>query len=177
MFAANRPLVTPPYHSFEALDISPYTFLIWNLFLTDKLTPLTYDALKAIGVAEIIAILPEEEDFKALNADIREIPYSVLSYHHKHEPVLPVEQYDAICEKIDTIARRPRDQKRNVLIFCNNGFQRSIPFLVYYMMKFHSDEFPSVDRAIGCIFNAIGAKNSFEEKRDALQRIQQLFII
>jgi hypothetical protein len=34
---------------------------------------------------------------------------------------------------------------RNVLLFCNNGFQRSLPFLVYYMVNFHPPSYPTYD--------------------------------
>ncbi len=174
MPAANRPLVVSSPQPFEALETSPFTFLLWNLYLTDKLTPLLQKDLNYHKIREIVAILPEEDDFKALNADIGDTSVTVLAYHHNHTPVLPKEQYDTIAQRIDAIARLPREERRGILVFCNNGYQRSLPFLVYYMTKFHSDEFPTIEKAIGFILSTLRSTNSFEEKKQMIQTIQSL---
>lgn len=175
MFAANRPCVLSSPEPFKALAKSPFTFIIWNLYVTDKLVPLTQEALNNHYIKEIIAILPEEEDFKKLNADIGDIPVTVLAYHHNHTPVLPKEQYDSIAKKIDTIARLPPHTNRGILVFCNNGYQRSLPFLVYYMTKYHSEEFPTIDKAVGFLLSTLRSANTFEEKIEILKRINELF--
>jgi hypothetical protein len=54
---------------------------------------------------------------------------------------------------IDTIAKTTGT--RNVLVFCNNGYQRSIPFLVYYLTNYHSDEVPSIEKAVELILSQL----------------------
>ena len=136
---------------------------------------MTYEKLKEINIAEIIAILPEEKDFLSLNADIQDIPYTVLAYNHTHEPILQKEQYMQIAKKIDEYAKRPRSEARNILVFCNNGFQRSLPFLVYYMTTLHPDEFPTIDKAMGFLLTIIANKTTFEEKVQMIKNVKELF--
>lgn len=170
--SAHRPLVVSQSEVYVTPEKSDYFFIIWNLFVTDKLTPLKSDVLKKSNIAEIVAILPEEKDFQALNADIGDIPVTVLPYHHNHTPVLPREQYDEVAKKIDEMAKGKR---RNVLIFCNNGYQRSLPFLVYYMTKYHADEFPTVEKAVAALFSALRSSATFEQKVAVMNRIKELF--
>ncbi len=173
--SAHRPLVISRYEAFIAPPKSDYSFIIWNLFVTDKLTPLKLGLLKRANIAEIVAILPEEEDFKNLNADIGDIPVNILAYHHNHTPILPTQQYDEVAKQIDEMAKRPRGQARNILIFCNNGYQRSLPFLVYYMTKYHTEEFPTIEKAVASLFSALRSSATFEQKVAVQKRIQQLF--
>ncbi len=173
--AANRPLVISQPEVYAAPEKSDYFFIIWNLFVTDKLTPLKLDVLKKANIAEIVAILPEEKDFQTVNADIGDIPVTVLAYHHNHTPALPREQYDDVAKKIDELAKRPREKPRNVLVFCNNGYQRSLPFLVYYMTKYHADEFPTVEKAVAAIFPVLRSSATFEQKVAVMNRIKELF--
>jgi hypothetical protein len=170
------PFVLSSPQPFEPCAPSPFTFIIWNLYVTDKLTPLDQETLRQLKIAEIVAILPEEEDFAALNADIGTLPVTVLAYHNNHTPVLLTQQYDGIAKRIDEIAKRPRDQPRNVLVFCNNGYQRSLPFLVYYMITYHKDEFPTVDKAMGCLFSALKSTATYEEKLRLIQTVKQLVL-
>ena len=172
---ATRPLILSSPQPFEPCAPSPFRFIIWNLYVTDKLTPLDQETMRQLKIAEIVAILPEEEDFAALNADIGDIPVTVLAYHHNHTPVLDVQQYDSVAKRIDEIAKRPRDLPRNVLVFCNNGYQRSLPFLVYIMMTYHKDEFPTVDKAMGVLFSALQSTATNEEKLALVSSVKQLF--
>ncbi len=156
LLSVNRPAYANEIAVFEPLPKSSFQFILWNLYLTDKLTPIRYEDLLCNGIREIVAILPEEEDFLALEPEIRDIPYAVLPYHNTHEPYLPKEEYDRICKKIDDIAKGPREQPRNILVFCNNGYQRSLPFLVYYMTRFHADECSSIGEALRLILMSLG---------------------
>jgi protein-tyrosine phosphatase len=172
---ANRPLVLSKPDTFVAPEKSDYFFVIWNLYLTDKLTPITVERLQLSQIVEIIAFLPEKEDFELLHADVGDIPVTVVPYHHNHIPFLPREQYDEISKKIDSIAKGPRDKGRNILIFCNNGYQRSLPFLAYYMINYHNDEFPNVEKAVGYIINTIARQTTYNEKMQIIKSINMLF--
>ena len=172
---AYQTVVCSKYDIFEALPASPYHFVIWNVYLTDKLAPLTTKMLQNSNIAEILAILPEEADFQALNADLSEISYTIYPYHHSHEPNFNEGQYKKIAEKINHLAKRSKDEPRNVLVFCNNGYQRSIPFLVYYMTKYHADEFSTIDSAVNFLLSRVGNYPTFDDKLEILKKIELLF--
>lgn len=174
LLSANRPTFANEISAFEPLPKTPYQFIIWNLYLTDKLTPIRYTHLKAIGIREILAILPEEEDFLSFKEEIRDIPHTVLAYHHNHEPYLPKEEYDRICKKIDDIAKGPREQPRNILVFCNNGYQRSLPFFVYYMIRFHVDECPTIQDALRLILISLGTYQGPTQVTELYSEIKKL---
>lgn len=166
---ANRPFVSSKPDSFVTPEKSAYYFVIWNLYLTDKLTPLVIDQLRLENITKIVAILPEEQDFQDLHVSIGDIPVKVLAYHHNHTPVLPREEYDEVAKEIDVLAKTP-GKKQNVLLFCNNGYQRSLPFLVYYMTNFHKDEFPTVEKAARYLLSILRIKDD-----QMIESIKQLF--
>lgn len=170
--SAYRTLVPTTPELFVAPEKSDFFFIIWNLFLTDKLTPLTEENLSRSNIVEIIAFLPSEQEYEPR---FKDVPLTVFAYGEHHTPLLPLEQYDVISKRIDEIAKRPRDQRRNVLLFCNNGYQRSLPFLVYYLTNYHQDEFPTIEKAVAYLHQAIRNQSSFEEKKQILAQIQQLF--
>jgi hypothetical protein len=102
--------------------------IIWNLLLADKQMKLTQEVLDAEKIAHIVAILPRESDFLALNGEVPSFPYTVLEYGDHHDTVIDKAKFEECGAFIDTMAKR--EGHRNVLVFCNNGYQRSIPFLV-----------------------------------------------
>jgi hypothetical protein len=146
--------------------------IIWNLVITDKLTELTPDILEENKIKHILAILPETDDFLTLNQEIPEFSYDVLAYGHAHDMSLNVELYDTYCQKIDDIART--SDIRNVLLFCNNGYQRSIPFLVYYLIHYHVDEVPTIEKAVEIILSQIDKEHFMERKDGMVENITQL---
>jgi hypothetical protein len=156
---------------FECPPPGKFTFIIWNLYLTDKLTPLQWMDLRKEKITHIIAILPEEGNFLKLNEGIGETSYTVLPYGHEHTPGIPKELYEEVGKKIDEIAKRPEGWFRNVLIFCNNGFQRSIPFLTYYMMRFHPEECPTVEKALDILLRGLGKMSEKEKYVEAMKSV------
>jgi hypothetical protein len=44
-----------------------------------------------------------------------------------------------------------RKDRNNIFIYYNNGYKKSIPFLCYYLIKFHKNEVTNVERAIDII--------------------------
>lgn len=161
---------------FEPPTPSSAIHIIWNVLLTDKLTPLTQALIEENKVAHIVAILPTEDDYKALNKEIPDVPYSVIAYGDSHMPVFSREAYDPMCDLIDSIARRENSEssKRNVLIFCNNGYQRSLPFLAYYLTKCHPDEVPNVERAVDLILPQVNRKDYAKDRDQTIRDLLKL---
>lgn len=153
------------YATFEAPPPSKVYHIIWNILLADKQFPLTLQTLHENKIGHIVAILPSEDEFEKLAG--KGIQATVIEYGDKHEPFIDATRYEEVCKFIDNLARSAKNEsERNVLIFCNNGYQRSIPFLAYYLTKFHSDECPSISKAIDLIIPQVDKLNylSLREK-------------
>ena len=149
--------------------------IIWNIVITDKLTTLNQDIIEQNKIKHILAILPETDDFLKLNTDIQDMPYDVLSYGSDHNMDINFDLYDEYSKKIDDIAKI--SDIRNVLIFCNNGFQRSIPFIVYYLINYHKDEVPTIEKAIELILSQIDRDNFMKIKDDMINNITKLLLV
>jgi hypothetical protein len=145
------------YSDVEPMPPSQTYHIIWNLLLADKQLELTPEALAADNINHIVAILPAKSEFEKLNTQIPDCPFTVLEYGYEHTTQINQAQYQACGEMIDSMARAPG--RHNILIFCNNGYQRSIPFLVYYLTKFHADEVPTVGRAVEIILSQVDRAN------------------
>jgi hypothetical protein len=153
------------YAVFEEPPPSKLYHIIWNILLADKQFPLTLESLSENKIGHIIAILPSRDEFVKLAG--KDIQATVIEYGDKHEPYIDIDQYEEIGNFVDNLARASKDEsERNVLIFCNNGYQRSIPFLVYYLTKFHPDECHSISKAIDLIIPQVDKLNylSLREK-------------
>ena len=131
--------------------------IIWNVLLADKQIELTQDLLESENICHIVAILPNKSDFLQLNTSIPECPYTVLEYGNDHKAEIDKDLFKIYGYFIDIEARK--EGRRNILIFCNNGYQRSIPFLVYYLTTFHSDEIPTIEKALSIILSQVDKKN------------------
>ncbi len=145
------------YSEVEPMPPSKTYHIIWNLLLADKQLELTPEALAADNIQHIVAILPSQSEFEKLNTQIPDCPFTVLEYGYEHTVNINREQFQECGKMIDSMARAPG--RHNILIFCNNGYQRSIPFLVYYLTKFHPDEVPTVSRAVEIILSQVDRAN------------------
>ena len=110
--------------------------IIGNVLLADKLLELSPELIKKEKIKHVIAILPENTDHPI------PIEHSILRYSG-HNPEINFKQFETYCNIIED-----QPKETNVLIFCNNGYQRSIPFLVYYLINFHKEEFPTLEKAV-----------------------------
>lgn len=146
--------------------------IIWNVVITDKLTTLTQEIIEQNKINHILAILPDTDDFLSLNTDIPSVPYDVLSYGKNHDTNIDFDIYDKYSKKIDDIAKI--SDIRNVLIFCNNGFQRSLPFIVYYLNNFHSNEVPTIEKAVELVLSQIDKENYTKIKDDMVINMKKL---
>lgn len=142
--------------------------IIWNVLLSDKDAKLTEQDFKQNKITYVIALLPFIEDYNNLN--LPECEYTVMEYKHDHTTNINIEQYIENCKKIENI----RKTRTNVLIFCNNGYQRSIPFLCYYLMKFHNDEVPDLDKALDIILPQVDKENYSKNKKMYLESIPNI---
>lgn len=147
--------------------------IIWNLLLCDKTLKLRQETIEQENIGHVLAILPDKQKFLELNSDIPNVSYDVLEYFDVHEPVLDTELFSKVASIIDTKAKQQHN--RNVLVFCNSGYQRSIPFLVYYLTHFHSDEVPTIEKAVELILSQVDKKAFLENKNEIIQSIKLLF--
>jgi len=149
------------YSTFEPPPPSKVYHIIWNILLADKQFEITGDSLRENKIGHIVAILPNKSDFLELIPQGLSIDYTVMEYGNTHEPVVDLVKYREIGSLIDNLARSATsaESNRNVLIFCNNGYQRSIPFLVYYLTTFHPDECPTISRGIDLILPQVDKMN------------------
>ena len=160
------------YTTFEAPLPTQTYHIIWNVLLADKQMKLTKEVLDAEKICHIVGILPHESDFLKLNDDIPECPYTILEYGDQHNPDIDKKKFQECGVFIDSLAKR--EGRRNVLVFCNNGYQRSIPFLVYYLTTFHKDEFPTIEKALNIILSQLDKENCNEIMPKMLENITQL---
>ena len=160
------------YATFEALPPTQTYHIIWNLLLADKQMKLTKEVLDAEKICHIVGILPHESDFLKLNNDIPSFPYTILEYGDQHNTNIDKKQFQECGAFIYSLAKR--EGKRNVLVFCNNGYQRSIPFLVYYLITFHPDEVPTIEKALSIILSQLDKENYNEIMPRMLENITQL---
>lgn len=165
--------------------------IIWNVYLIDKQTKMTPEIVSNNKVGYILAILPTKDDlspsllggglqsakpierYKKHMKDVLNIPYHIMEYH-QHEPILTdktLKEYQLQGQKIDQLAKGTR---RNVFIFCNNGFQRSLPFICYYLIKYHPEEVDTVERAIDLILPQVSKQEYMDNRDRYVNQIKQL---
>jgi protein-tyrosine phosphatase len=149
--------------------------IIWNLLVTDKLTTLTPELITENKVKHIIAILPDKEEYTKLSTQIPDVSFDVMEYGNVHEMGFDQELYDNYAKKIDQIAKTTGT--RNVLVFCNNGYQRSVPFLVYYLTNYHRDEVPNIEKAVELILSQLDRENFSKIKEETIKNMNAILQI
>lgn len=81
------------------------------------------------------------------------------------------QEFGGFCRNIE----HHRSKRENVFIFCNSGYQRSIPFLVYFFTRFHPEEAPTIERALDLILPQV-ARDEFASIRSTyVESITTLF--
>jgi protein-tyrosine phosphatase len=138
---------------------SKLVHIIWNLMLTDKTQVSNIDEeISKNNIHHIIAILPDATDYESIKPKNSEISYDVLEYGTDHNPVISDEMLEKYEECYEKMAEMQKSRK-NVLIFCNNGYQRSLPFICNYLIKHHNDEVPDLDRALDIVLSQVDKEN------------------
>lgn len=147
--------------------------IVWNLLLADKQLKLTQEIMDEEKICHIVAILPNKTDFLELNQDIPLFPYTVLEYGNHHTTEIDKPKFAECGAFIDSVAKQAGNN-RNVLVFCNNGYQRSIPFLVYYLTTYHPDEYPSIEQALQLILSQVDREHCHQILPKMVENITQL---
>jgi hypothetical protein len=160
---------------FEPPPPSLTKHIIWNLLLADKQLEMTQEILDKEKICHIVAILPKKSDFLLLNENVKDFPFTVLEYGDSHTTTVDKEAFKICGEFIDSVARNAGS--RNVLVFCNNGYQRSIPFLVYYLITFHSDEVPSISKALSLILSELDKTNYMNILAPTIESVTKILAI
>lgn len=148
------------YSEFDAPAYS-LNHIIWNVFLVDKEFIKREDAKQIMNENNckyIIAILPEGggeggDGSTGWLAGLG-IACGVMEYNGYNMNV-DKDAFDEQCRIIEEY----RARRENVFVFCNNGYQRSMPFLVHYLCRHHADEVPNVERAIDIILPQVDKAN------------------
>lgn len=161
------------YSEFDAPKYS-LCHIIWNVFLIDKefaKNPEMIEILKENNAKYVIAILPQDEGSE--NYDWLQnlgVDHTVMKYKG-HNMEIDANEFDVQCNLIEQY----RHKRENVFVFCNNGYQRSIPFLTYYLCKHHADEVPSIDQAIDIILPQVDKSNYSHLRDKYVESMQMLF--
>lgn len=145
--------------------------IIWNLFLIDKEFKLTKDIIDENNINYIIAILPNKNNYnKIINKNEINVEHTVLEYKGNNMQ-MDIKRFDEECINIE----KYRKLRQNIFVFCNNGYQRSLPFLCYYLTKFHNDEVPSIEKAIDIILPQVDKDNYSILRNKYITNITLLF--
>ena len=164
--SADAKAATIPFAGFVAPAYS-LCHIIWNVFVIDKeftRLPNFSEIVAENRVSWVVAILPDAALYESLGP--AGIDHGVIEYSgHDVDQPFDAASYDAQCAEIEAHRRR----RGNVFVFCNNGYQRSLPFLVYYLTRFHADEVPTVERAIDIILPQVDKANYAARRGDVIR--------
>ena len=150
--------------------------IIWNVFLVDKDLVSSEDFAKVVKeerIAHVVGII--KADFEPRLAEIATacgIGHTAVVYKGNSVDSIDRTAYDVVCDVIDGY-RAPPD-RRNVVVFCNSGYQRSIPLLAYYLLNRHSDECPDVERSIDLILPQVDRANYAKERGNYIDVVRKL---
>lgn len=159
---------TGRYATFVAPERSCW-HIIWNVYLVDKdlANSLDMDAIVTKNnIKYVVALLPNESEYPE---SLKSVDHVVMTYEG-HTPVLDTAAFDTQCRAIEAY----RHKRDNVLVFCNKGYQRSIPFLTYYLTRFHGDEVPTVERAIDLILPQVDKANYTHVRDGCIRDVSRL---
>ena len=159
----------PVYEHFEAPKYQ-LCHIIWNVFVIDKEFPLTQEIIDENNVGYILAMLPEKKIYYEKFADVKEVNHHIMEYEG-HDMNIDVELFDEQCNIIEEY----RKERKNIFVFCNSGYQRSIPFLCHYLTKHHADEVPTIEKAIDIILPQVDKKNYATMRDEYIVNMNKLF--
>jgi len=146
------------YGAAPPVSNSTLIHIIWNLLLTDKTQVKNLDKeIEQNNIKLIIAIIPSKEsiDYLELNKKVNTI---VIEYGDNYNSIINddiLKLYEECYNKIKEL----QINRENTLIFCNNGYQRSLPFICNYLITHHNDEVPNLDRALDIVLSQADKTN------------------
>jgi hypothetical protein len=164
--------------------------VIWNLYLCDKYQTIDQELIINNNIGYIIAILPTKEDYQKY-IDPQLCKHHVIEYFDNHEDIISddlIKTYENQCGIMEDVRLNGtasmkmsgygNKNHRNIVIFCNSGFQRAIPFICYYLLKHHPDEFHSLIAVLHLVLGKMQNKHQpdlVEEYTVLLPRLCNLF--
>lgn len=102
-----------------------------NIVLGDK--TLAKESAEA-NVGAIVAIMPTSDDYSKAPVALAytHIPNRVITYNKTGKSLLDLNEFEAVGGWIKSVL----DPQKTLMIVCNSGFQRSIPFLAWYLIHY-----------------------------------------
>ena len=158
----------PVYESFIAPKYK-LCHIIWNIFLIDKEFKLTQEIIDENNIGYILAILPDKQTYYD-KIDI-DVEHNILEYEGHTIENIDTEVYDSECKKIE----KYRKERKNIFVFCNSGYQRSIPFLIHYLTKHHGNEVPTIEKAMDIILPQVDKENYATIRNKYITNMELLF--
>lgn len=132
--------------------------IIWNIYLTDKsyINDLK-DGININNIKYLICILPNKTSISINREIVDEMNGNIdyLYYGNNHSSIISnktLYQFNKCYDKL-------QKNKQNTLILCNAGYQRSIPFICYYLLNRYSDEIPCLEKAVELCLTKINKQN------------------
>lgn len=118
-----------------------------TIVIGDKTLALTPAIINEADVGAIVAIMPTINDFSKAAPELvaAGVPLCVLTYD-RTKSSLDLCQFEEAAVRIETILNT--SQQKTLMIVCNTGFQRSIPFLAWYLIYYCKMHEMTVEKVI-----------------------------
>ena len=152
--------------AFEALPAIPMHHIVWNLYLTDKDSIVDYKKHK---IDLVVCLMPESE-FLEYSKKSQNTKFVNLEYNEHTKQSINIEEYKLIGIELTKL----QEERKNTLIVCNNGYQRSLPFLCYYLVNEHNDEYPTIESVLDLVLSQLDPQNYLSLKPGYITSIKQL---
>lgn len=165
----NKQINNSIYENVPPPSNSKLVHIIWNVLLTDKTQVKDLDTeIIENNIEHIICILPSDkakEIFQEIKPK-KEMSFTIIEYTD-HNPIITNDMIHLFEKSYDKIEELQKIRK-NTLIFCNSGYQRSLPFIIKYLISRHPDEIPNFDKALDIVLSQVDKQN-FNAIRDPLK--------
>jgi hypothetical protein len=164
--------------------------VIWNLFLCDKYQKIDQELIDRNGIGYIITILPYESDYLTYIPDKlttgnpklswedkdtdNSLPHHTIEYLDTHEDTIDKKLLTIYQDQSKRIEEVRKQKNRNIIIFCNNGYQRSVPFICYYLLKYHPEEYSSLINVLQLVLGKVQDKPEPEYMDEYLKLLPKL---
>ena len=164
--------------------------VIWNLFLCDKYQKIDQELIDRNGIGYIITILPYESDYLTYIPDKlttdnpklswedkdtdNSLPHYTIEYLDTHEDTIDQKLLTIYQDQSNKIEEVRKQKNRNIIIFCNNGYQRSVPFICYYLLKYHPEEYSSLINVLQLVLGKVQDKPEPEYMDEYLKLLPKL---
>jgi hypothetical protein len=174
MYSALEPITM--YARFEppGENAGKMIHIIWNVFLVDKElvdSPAFPALVKSENVAHVVGVVKAE--FAPRLAEISGgcgIGHTAVVYKGHTMDSIDAPAYESVCDTIET----NRAERKNVVVFCTSGYQRSLPLLAYYLMNRHRDEAPTAERCVDLILPQVDKVNFAKDRSKYVELLGKL---